>query len=128
MLCRRVLADALPPLFRSVRRILCRLCRSSPADASLLWSYFFWWMLGHPLVVFVVSVGGLGDVLHVGSYVLGRLVGLGGLVRSSLLCSRRSASSVAVCFRWPFFSFSLLLVLCVLVPVNSCLASIKLCL
>ena len=78
----------------------------------------------------MVSVGGLGDVdLHVGSSVLGRLVGLGGLVRSSLLfCSRRSASSVAVCFRWPFFSFSLLLVLCVLVPVNSCLASIKLCL
>jgi hypothetical protein len=34
------------------------------------------------------------------------LVGLGGSVRSSLLfCSRRSASSVAVCFCWPFFSF-----------------------
>ena len=63
-------------------------------------------MLGHPLVVFVVLVGGLGDVLHVGSSVLGRLVGLGGLVRSSFLfCSRRSASSVAVCFRWTFFSF-----------------------
>ena len=64
-------------------------------------------MLGHPLVVFVVSVSGLGDVvLYVGSSVLGRLVSLGGLVRSSLLfCSCRSASSVAVCFCWPFFSF-----------------------
>ena len=72
-------------------------------------------MLGHPPVVFVVSVGGLGDVLHVGSSVLGRLVGLGGLVRSSLLfCSRRSASSVPVCFRWPFFSFfSVVSLLCV---------------
>ena len=86
-------------------------------------------MLGHPLVVFVVSVGGLGDVLHVGSSMLGRLVGLGGLVCFSLpFCGRRSASSVAICFRWPFFNFSLLLVLCVLVYVNSCLVSIKLCL
>ena len=92
-------------------------------------SCFFWWILGHPLVVFVVSVGGLGDVLHVGSSMLGRLVDLGELVKSYLqFCSRRSASFVAFCFRWPFFIFSLLLVLCVLVPVNSCLASIKLCL
>ena len=55
----------------------------------------------------MVSVGGLGDVvLRVCSSVLGRLVGLGGLVRSSLLfCGRRSASSVAVCFRWHLFSF-----------------------
>ena len=45
-------------------------------------------------------------VLRVGSSLLGHLVGFGGLVRSSLLfCSRRSASSVAVYFRWPFFSF-----------------------
>ena len=82
-------------------------CWSSPADASPLWSCFFWWMLGHSLVVFVVSVSGLGDVdLHVGSSVLGRLVGLGGLVRFSLLfCGCCSASSLAVCFRWPFFSF-----------------------
>ena len=64
-------------------------------------------MLGHPLVVFVVSVGGLGDiVLHIGSPVSGHLVGLGGLVRFSLLfCGRRSASSVVVCFRRPFFGF-----------------------
>ena len=98
------------------------------ADASPPWSCFFWWILGHPLVVFIVSVGGLGDVvLYVGSSVLGHLDGLGGLVRFSLLfCSRRSASSVAVCLRWPCFSFSLLLILCVLVQVNSCLASIKL--
>ena len=55
----------------------------------------------------MVSVGGLGDVvLRVCSSVLGRLVGLGGLVRSSLLfCGRRSANSVAVCFRWHLFSF-----------------------
>jgi len=111
------------------------LCRrvaywSSPADASPLWDYFFWWILGHPLIVAVVSVGGLSDVvLFVGSSMLGRLVGLGGLVCFSLpFCGRRSASSVAICFCWSFFSFSLLLVLCVLVQVNSCLASIKLCL
>jgi len=85
-------------------------------------------MLGHPLVVFVVSVGGLGDVLLVGSSMLGRLVDLGELVKSYLQFCSHSASFVAFCFRWPFFIFSLLLVLCVLVPVNSCLASIKLCL
>jgi hypothetical protein len=67
-------------------------------------SCFFWWILGHPLVVFVVSVGALGDVvLNVGSSVLGRVVGLGEVF--FLFCGRRSASSVAVCFRWPFFSF-----------------------
>jgi len=53
-------------------------------------------MLGHLLVVFVVSVGSLGDVvLRVGSSMLGRLVGW----------CRHSARSVAVCFRWPFLSF-----------------------
>ena len=53
------------------------------------------------------SVGSLDDVvLHVGSPLLGRLGGLGGLARFSLpLCDRCSASSVAVCFYWPFFSF-----------------------
>ena len=52
----------------------------------------------------MVSVGALGDVvLHVGSSVLGRVVGLGEVF--FLFCGRRSASSVAVCFRWPFFSF-----------------------
>ena len=112
--------------------MLCRRAAywSSPADASPPWDCFFWWIIGHPLVVAVVSVGGLGDVvLFVGSSMLGRLVGLGGLVCFSLpFCGRRSASSVAICFRCPFFSFSLLLVLCVLVQVNSYLASIKLCL
>lgn len=60
-----------------------------------------------PTGCFVVSVSGLGDVvLHVGSHVFGRLVGLGGLVRFSLVsCDRHSASSLAVCFRWPFFGF-----------------------
>ena len=78
-------------------------------------------MLGHPPVVFVVSVGGLGDVLHVGSSMLGRLVDLGELVKSYLqFCSRRSASFVAFCFRWPFFIFSLLLVLCVLASSYVC--------
>ena len=93
-------------------------------------SCFFWWILGHPLVVFVVSVGALGDVvLHVGSSVLGRLVGLGGLVRFSLL-----SVIVVLLVLWPFVFvglssvFSLLLVICVLVQVNFCLASIKLCL
>ena len=89
--------------------MLCRRAAywSSPADASPPWDCFFWWILGHPLVVFVVSVGGLGDVvLYVGSSVLGCLDGLGGLVRFSLLfCGRRSASFVAVCLRWPCFSF-----------------------
>ena len=104
--------------------MLCRRAAywSSPADASPPWDYFFWWIIGHPLVVAVVSVGGLGDVvLFVGSSMLGCLVGLGGLVCFSLpFCGRRSASSVAICFCWSFFSFSLLLVLCVLVQVNSC--------
>ena len=106
-----VMADALPPLICSVWRMLCRrVCAaywSSLADASPPWSSFFWWILGHPLVVFIVSVGGLGDVvLYVGSSVLGHLDGLGGLVRFSLLfCGRRSASFVAVCLRWPCFSF-----------------------
>ena len=62
-------------------------------------------MLGHPLVVFVVSVGGLGDVLHVGSSMLGRLVDLGELVKSYLQFCSHSASFVAFCFRWPFFIF-----------------------
>ena len=65
------------------------------------------------------SVGGLGDVvLLVGSSVLVCFVGLGGLVRPSALWS----------FVGLFSIFSLLLLLCVLVPVNYCLASIKLCL
>ena len=78
----------------------------------------------------MVSVGGLGDVVSfVGSSMLGRLVGLGRLVCFSLpFCGRRSASSVAISFRWSFFSFSLLLVLCVHVPVNFYLACIKFCL
>jgi hypothetical protein len=78
-------------------------------------------MLGHSLVVFVVSVSALGDVvLHVSSSVLGHLVGLGGLVRSSLLfCSSRSANSVAVCFRWPFFSF-----LSVVSPLCACVGQL----
>ena len=85
----------------------CAACWSSPADASPPWCYYFWWILGHPLVVFIVSVGGLGDVvLYVGSSVLGHLDGLGGLVRFSLLfCGRRSASLMTVCLHWPCFSF-----------------------
>ena len=60
-----------------------------------------------PSGCFVVSVSGLGDiVLPIGSPVSGHLVGLGGLVRFSLLfCGRHSASSVVVCFHWPFFGF-----------------------
>ena len=73
--------------------MLCRRAAywSSPADASPPWDCFFWWILGHPLVVAMVSVGGLGDVvLFVGSSMLGRLVGLGGLVCFSLpFCGRR---------------------------------------
>ena len=42
-------------------------------------------MLGYPLVVFVVLVSGLGDaVLHVGSSVLGCLVGVGEVFSSVL--------------------------------------------
>ena len=97
------LTDAFPLL---CWRMLCRPCWSSPADASSMLRCFFWWILGHPLVVFVVSVGALGDVvLHVGSSVLGRVVGLGEVF--FLFCGRRSASSVAVCLRWPCFSFFL---------------------
>ena len=54
-------------------------------------------MLGHPLVVFVVSVGGLGDVLLVGSSMLGRLVDLGELVKSFF-----SSVVVVPLVLWPF--------------------------
>ena len=76
--------------------------------------------------LFSWSVGGVGDVvLHVGSSVLGCLAGLGRLVVFYSVV-------VVLLVLWLFvfvglFSvFSLLLLFCVLVSVNSCLTSIKL--
>jgi hypothetical protein len=87
------MADALPLLICSVWRMLCRRAAywSSPADASPPWDCFFWWILGHPLVVVVISVGGLGDVvLYVDSSIYVRSLGWSwrvGVVFSSVLRS-----------------------------------------
>ena len=58
MLCRPDslgLADTLPLLLLLLWRMLCRrdcaACWSSPVDALPPWCCYFWWMLGHPLVV-----------------------------------------------------------------------------
>ena len=113
MLCRRrdggCFAAAL--LIGRHRRML-RRCGAASSGGCLATLWLFSWSQSAASVMLF---------FYVGSSMLGRLVGLGGLVCFSLpFCGRRSASSVAICFRWPFFSFSLLLVICVLVQVNSC--------
>ena len=79
-----LLTDALPLLFRLVRRILPPLLVISGgcfAAVELLLLVDAW----PPSSCFRGLSRRLGDVvLHVGSSVLGRLVGLGGSVRSSL--------------------------------------------
>ena len=112
-----MMADALPPLFRSARWILCCPCYSyfggCFAAVFALLIGRLWWMLrrygaaysGGCLAthwLFSWSVGGLGDVV-VGSSVLGCLAGWWSL----LFCGRCSASTVAVCFRWSLFQFFL---------------------
>ena len=125
-------ADTLPPLLLLLWRMLCRrVCAavwSSLVDASPLWSCLFWWMLGHPLVVFVVSWRPRWCCSSC-RFICVRLF------RGSWRVGEAFCSVVVVLLvLWLFvfiglFSiFSLLLLLCVLVPVNSCLASIKLCL
>ena len=97
-----------------------RRCGAASSGGYLATLWLFLWSQSAASVMFD---------LHVGSSVLGRLVGLGGLVRFSLL-----SVIVVLLVLWSFVFvglssiFSLLLVLCVLVHVNSCLASIKLCL